>query len=79
MDAPDQTLNNFNVMNISKEQVALAVQSGLELLGPKSEFPVPARMNDGVFFLRQLLIGIGQGQIALSSALQQEPAEPEEP
>ena len=60
-------------MNMTKEQVALAVQSGMELLGPESEVQIPAKLGDGVFFLKQLLIGIGQGQIALSPAVQKEP------
>lgn len=51
---------------MNKEQVAIAVQAGLELLGPESNTPIPARLNDGVFMLKQLLVGIAQGQIALA-------------
>lgn len=53
-------------MNMTKEQVQLAVSSGMELLGPDSEVAIPAKLTDGVFFLKQLLISIGQGQIALA-------------
>lgn len=51
---------------MNKEQIAAAIQAGLELLGPESNTPVPARLNDGIFILKQLLVGIAQGQIALA-------------
>lgn len=57
---------------MNKEQVALAVNSGLELLGPESEVQVPAKLNDGVFFLRQFLTMIGQGRLAIVPATQKE-------
>ena len=52
---------------MNKQQIELAVGTGLELFGDKSELPIPARMNDGVFLLKQLLLMIGNGQISLQS------------
>ena len=60
-------------MNMSKEQIGMAVQAGLELLGPESEVKIPSKLNDGVFFLKGLLAGIGQGRISLAAAVQKEP------
>ena len=64
-------------MELNREQVALAVQSGLELLGPESEVVVPVKLNDGVFLLKQLLGGIAAGKIGLGPAVEQ--AGPEAP
>ena len=60
-------------MNMNKEQVELAVNTGLELLGPKSEIAIPVKLNDGVFLLKQLLVGIAQGQIGLGSTMEDKP------
>lgn len=60
-------------MNLNREQVGMAIQAGLELLGPESDVAIPAKLNDGVFLLKQLLGGIAQGKIALSPAVEQEP------
>ncbi len=67
---------------MNKEQVALAVNAGLELLGPNSDLPIPAKLNDGVFFLRQFLSNVGQGRLAIVPATQkadQPPAPPADP
>jgi hypothetical protein len=62
---------------MNKEQIAAAVQAGLELLGPESNTPIPARLNDGIFILKQLLVGIAQGQIALAPGqASEQPVEP---
>lgn len=67
-------------MNLTKEQIGLALQSGLELLGPESEVNIPVKLNDGVFLLKQLLGSIASGQIGLSNAVQQEgPTDPPNP
>ena len=60
-------------MNLNREQVGMAIQAGLELLGPESDVAIPAKLNDGVFLLKQLMGGIAQGKIALSPSIQQEP------
>lgn len=57
-------------MNMNREQIGLAVRTGVELLGETSQLTIPVRMNDGVFLLRQLLVQIGSGQIALSAVPQ---------
>lgn len=53
-------------MIMNKEQIALAVRAGLELIGPESDVRIPARLNDGIFLLKQLLAGIAKGQVGLS-------------
>ena len=63
-------------MNLTKEQVGLAVHSGLELLGPNSSIQIPARLNDGVYTLKILLHGIAAGRIALSTAVHEDPPKP---
>ena len=64
---------------MNKQQVEIAVGTGLELLGDKSEVALPARMIDGAFLLKQLLMAIGSGQLALTPAVQQEPPRPTPP
>lgn len=63
---------------MNKEQVTMAIQAGMVLLGPDSDVQIPAKLNDGVFLLKQLLGGIGSGQIALSN-VEQQPQPPSEP
>lgn len=58
-------------MNMNKEQIGMAIKAGLELLGPDSEVAIPAKLNDGVFFLKGLLGGIAQGKISLGDAVQE--------
>ena len=59
---------------MNKQQVELAIGSGLELLGDKSEVAIPTRLNDGIFFLKQLLHLIASGQMGLQPTVQtQEP------
>jgi hypothetical protein len=41
----------------------------LELLGHDSNIQIPARMNDGVYLLKQLLAGIATGKIGLSPVI----------
>ena len=57
---------------MNKEQISLAVNAGLELLGPDSQVQVPARLNDGVFFLRQFLGSLAQGRLAITPVMQSE-------
>jgi len=58
---------------MNKQQIEVAVGAGLELLGEKSEVSIPAKLNDGVFLLKQLLIAIAQGQIGLTPTMQGKP------
>ena len=60
---------------MNQQQVELAVGAGLELLSDSSEVSIPAKLNDGVFLLKQLLLAIGQGQIGLTPVVQQDPPE----
>lgn len=54
-------------MNLTKEQVSIGVRAGLELLGDSSNISIPARLNDGIFVLKQILFSVAQGRIVLSS------------
>ena len=69
----------MNTMN--KQQVEMAVGSGLELLGEKSEIVIPVKLNDGVFLLKQLLMSIANGTIGLTPTTQQDtpPGDPPPP
>jgi hypothetical protein len=63
-------------MNMTQEQVRMAIEAGLELLAPESEIKIPTKLNDGVFFLKGLLAGIAQGRLTLATAVQEEPPQP---
>ncbi len=58
---------------MNKQQVETAVGAGLELLGDESEITIPTKLNDGIFFLKQLLMLIGSGQMALQPTVQTPP------
>ena len=58
---------------ISREQIALGVKTGLDLLGPESEISVPVKMLDGCSLLKLLLTGISRGEIAISAVEQERP------
>ena len=58
---------------MNKQQVESAVNTGMELLGPKSEIPVPVRLHDGIANLKQLLFLIASGQLALAPTTQEAP------
>lgn len=55
------------MLSLNREQVALAVKTGLDILGQESDVVVPVKYNDGVFFLKMLLNGIGTGAISLAA------------
>lgn len=64
-------------MNFTKEQVELSLNAGLALTNPESDLLEVFRKHaPGVLMLRQLLIGIGQGEIALSPATAPDPDVP---
>jgi len=60
-------------MNMNKQQIEIAIGTGLELFGDKSELAIPVRMNDGVFLLKQLLLAIGNGSLGLTPTQQVPP------
>jgi hypothetical protein len=64
-------------MNLTNEVLEKAVRSGLELLGPESDISIPAKLNDGIFMLRQVLGKLAQGEIMLVPAALNKPRNPE--
>ena len=67
-------------MNFTKEQVQVALNAGLALMNPESDLLEVFRKHAaGILMLRQLLIGIGQGEIVLSSATVPDPADKKVP
>lgn len=60
---------------MNKAQVEVALKAGLELLGDESEISIPAKLNDGVFLLKQLLIAIANGQLGLTPVVAPQPPE----
>lgn len=61
-------------MNFTKQQVELSLNAGLALTNPESDLLEVFRKHaPGILMLRQLLIGIGQGEIALSPATAPDP------
>ncbi len=66
-------------MNFTKEQVEVGLAAGLALTNPESDLLEVFRKHAaGVMILRQLLMGIGSGEIALSSGMQPDPDAPPE-
>lgn len=51
---------------MNQQQVESAIRSGLDVLGPESDVPIPAKHNEGIFFLRLLLTMIAQGKLGIS-------------
>ena len=64
-------------MQMTKETITLAVNTGIELLGPNSDIAIPSKHVDGVFLLKQMLAGIAKGEIGLGGTTGQEDASPE--
>ncbi len=60
-------------MNLTNEVLEKAVRAGLDLLGPESDIAIPAKMNDGIFMLRQILGKIAAGEIMLVPSTTKEP------
>lgn len=57
---------------MNRQQIALAIQAGMELLSDKSDIAIPARLLDGASLLKLLLRGIAQGEVSIAPVLQQE-------
>jgi len=66
-------------MNMTKEQVQVAVGAGLALTNPESDLLIPVKHAGGVVILHQLLLGIGSGQLVITVAAQPEAPKPEAP
>lgn len=59
---------------MNKEQIQLALAAGLALTDPGTDLlDVFRKHAGGIIMLRQLLIGIGSGQVTLATATQEEP------
>ena len=63
-------------MQMTKETITLAVNTGIELLGPNSDIAIPSKHVDGVFLLKQMLAGIAKGEIGLGGTMGDEPKAP---
>ncbi len=61
-------------MNLTKQQVEVGIAAGLAITDPESGINVPMKhsVNGGVSVLRQLLLAIGSGQLALTPTMQQD-------
>ena len=66
-------------MNMTKEQVQVAIAAGLALTNPESEAPIPMKHASGAVILHQLLLAIGSGQVRLESATPDQPPKPPKP
>ena len=53
-------------MNMTKEQVQVALAAGLYLTNPEGDTPVAMKYAAGATILHQLLLAIGSGQVQLS-------------
>lgn len=59
-------------MQLTNELLEKAVRAGLEVLGPNSETPIPAKHNEGIFYLRAILTSLAKGEASIA------PKQPEE-
>ena len=66
-------------MQITRQQLEVAVAAGLTLTNPESETLVPIKFTKGVEILHQILIGIGSGQLLLRAVEQPATATPPKP
>lgn len=53
---------------MTRDQVVLAINAGLELLSPDSEINIPAKHLEGAFLLKLLLAGMSRGEVAVAPA-----------
>jgi hypothetical protein len=60
-------------MQLTNEQVQVAVAAGLSLTDPDSNAVVAMRHASGAIILRQLLMSVAQGQLAFAPTVQQQP------
>ena len=60
---------------MTKDQIALGVSTGLTFFGPNSKAKIPSKFNDGIFFLKQFLNGVAQGELAITPVLQEDESE----
>lgn len=65
-------------MQLTNELLEKAVKAGLEVLGPNSDTPIPAKHNEGVFYLRAILTSLAKGEASIAPAAPKAEPEPEE-
>lgn len=66
-------------MQLTSELLEKAVKSGLAVLGPESEISIPAKHNEGIFYLRAILTSLAKGEASLTPAKPQDhPPSPNE-
>lgn len=69
-------------MNLTKEQVQAGIAAGLALTDPDGDVQVPMKFCAGTLVLRELLLSLGSGNLALVPTMQQNappPAVPTKP
>lgn len=57
-------------MQLTNELLEKAVKSGLAVLGPESEISIPAKHNEGIFYLRAILTSLAKGEASITPAEQ---------
>ncbi len=57
-------------MNLTKEQVTAGIAAGLALTDPDGDVQVPMKFCAGTLVLRELLLMLGSGQLALVPTVQ---------
>lgn len=60
-------------MNLTKEQVTAGIAAGLALTDPASDVKVPMQFCAGTLVLRELLLSLGGGRLALVPTVQAQP------
>ncbi len=61
-------------MQLTKEQVTAGIAAGLALTDPASDVQVPMKFLAGTLVLRELLLMLGGGKLALVPTVQPQPA-----
>jgi hypothetical protein len=64
-------------MQLTSELLEKAVKSGLAVLGPESEISIPAKHNEGIFYLRAILTSLAKGEASVTPAQPKAPPAPE--
>ncbi len=60
-------------MQLTKEQVTAGIAAGLALTDPNGDVKVPMKFCAGTLVLRELLLSLGSGNLALVPTVQQNP------
>jgi len=60
-------------MQLTREQVTAGIAAGLALTNPEGDVQIPMKYCAGALVLREILINLGNGSLALIPAMQQKP------